>query len=109
MRYRVSMATRQKSRPARKSGNRSQDRRTTLRVPASLEAELSRTARSLGVSENEALVHLAQLGAEAADRHRARQRVIFRRRKAISGQNSSTAEVLPSPQEAREAILADRG
>lgn len=108
MHYRVPMATRQKRRPARKSGTRGQDRRTTLRVPAGLEAELSRTARSLGVSENEALVYLAQLGAETADRHRARQRVIARHRKAVSGLNGSAAGTFPSPQEAREAILADR-
>ena len=109
MRYRVPVATQQKSRPARKSGTRGEDRRTTLRVPAALEAELSRTARSLGVSENEALVYLAQLGAEATDRYRARQRIIARHRKAISGLNGSTAGTFPSPQEAREAILADRG
>jgi hypothetical protein len=108
MRYPVSMAIQQKSRPTRKSGTRGRDRRTTLRVPAALEAELSRTARSLGVSENEALVYLAQLGAEAANRHRARQRVIARHRKAVSGLNGFTVETLPSPQEAREAILADR-
>lgn len=60
------------------------------------------------MSENEALVYLARLGAEAADRHRARRRVILRHRKAVSGQNGSTTEALPSPQEAREAILADR-
>jgi hypothetical protein len=108
MRYLASMATQQKSRLARQGGTRSQDRRTTLRVPASLEAELSRTARRLGVSENEALVYLARLGAEAMDRHRARQRAIVRRREAVSGQSGSTAEALPSPQEAREAILADR-
>jgi hypothetical protein len=102
------MATKQRSRPTGRSGARGQDRRTTLRVPASLEAELSRTARSLGVSENEALVHLAQLGAEAADRHRARQRVIARHRKAVSGLNGSATGVFPSPREAREAILADR-
>jgi hypothetical protein len=60
------------------------------------------------VSENEALVYLAQLGADAASRHRARQRVIARHRKAVSGLDSSAAGALPSPQEAREAILADR-
>lgn len=102
------MATQQGSRPARGSGIRGQGRRTTLRVPAALEAELSRTARSLGVSENEALVYLAQLGAKAADRHRTRQRLIARRRKAVSGRSGSAVETFPSPEEAREAILTDR-
>ena len=108
MHYRVPMATRQKSRPTIRSDARDQGRRTTLRVPSALEAELSRTARSLGVSENEALVHLARLGAETATRQRARQRVIARHRKAVSGLNGSAVGAFPSPQEAREAILADR-
>ncbi|HSS32999.1 MAG TPA: hypothetical protein VLL27_06920 [Solirubrobacterales bacterium] len=60
------------------------------------------------MSENEALVYLAQLGAEAAGRHRARQRVIARHRKVVSGLNGFATGDFPSPQEAREAILADR-
>lgn len=100
------MATKQRDRPSRASGR--QGRRTTLRVPTALEAELSRTARRLGTSENEALVYLAQLGAGAAQRQRALQQVTARRRKAVAGSQSSSAEAFPSPQEAREAILADR-
>jgi hypothetical protein len=60
------------------------------------------------VSENEALIHLARLGAETASRKRTRQRVIARHRKAVSGLNGGGG-AFPSPQEAREAILADRG
>jgi hypothetical protein len=99
------VATGQRTRLA---GARGKDRRTTLRVPAALEAELSRTAGDLGVSENEALVHLAHLGAEAAERRRARQRVIAKRSKAVSGESSFPAGVYPSPRKAREAILSDR-
>ena len=103
------VATEQRTRPAGSHSTRGKDRRTTLRVPAVLEAELARTAGDLGVSENEALVHLARLGADAAERRRARQRVIAKRSKAVSGRGSSAAGTFPSPRKAREAILSDRG
>lgn len=102
------MATKQRNRPSRANRLRRQDRRTTLRVPATLEAELSRTARQLGTSENEALVYLAQLGAGAAKRQRALRQVTARRRKAVAGSQGAGTEAFPSPQEARGAILADR-
>ena len=99
------MATTQSSRPGKP---RRQDRRTTLRVPAVLEAELSRTARQLGASENEALVYLAQLGAGVAKRQRAVRQMTSSRRKAVVGSPGPADEAFPSSQEAREAILADR-
>ncbi len=102
------MATKQRSRPSRASAPRREGRRTTLRVPAVLEAELSRTARELGTSENEALVHLAQIGAGAAKRQRDLRKVTAGRRAAVSGSTRSGTEALPSPQEMREAILVDR-
>lgn len=80
-----------------------------MRVPATLESELSLIARQLGTSENEALVHLAQLGADAAKRRRAVEKVSARRRRALVGSPSSAGEELPSPGEAREAVLAERG
>lgn len=83
-------------------------RRTTLRVPARLEAEIARTAGELGISENEALVRLAEIGARAAARERDVRRVIDRRRAAVSGSRATGPDPLPSPQEMREAILADR-
>ena len=87
---------------------RREGRRTTLRVPTVLEAELSRTARELGTSENEALVHLAQIGAGAAKHQRDLRRVIAKRRAAVSGSKRPRADEFPSPQEMREAILVDR-
>lgn len=102
------MATQQKDRST--SGTRRRNgRRTTLRVPAGLESELSLTARRLETSENEALVYLAQLGADAAKRRRAVEKVTSRRRRALVGLGVATGEELPSPQEARQAILAERG
>jgi hypothetical protein len=88
---------------------RSSERRTTLRVPRVLETEISRVARELGISENQALVHLAALGAESAQRKREVRRVVERRRIAISKAASvDTGAGFPSPEEMREAILVDR-
>ncbi len=74
-----------------------------------LESELSLTARRLEATENEALVYLAQLGADAAKRQRAVEKVTARRRRALVGPRGATAEGLPSPEEARAAILTERG
>lgn len=99
------MAIKQRGRStsARRTG-----RRTTLRVPAALESELSLTARRLGATENEALIYLAQLGADAAKRQRAVEKVTAQRRRALVGSLGATDKGLPSPEEAREAILAER-
>jgi hypothetical protein len=97
-------------RSARSDAGRRHGRRTTLRVPDRLESEISRTASELGVSENEALVRLAEIGARAAERERAIRRVIGKRRAAVSGSEAETPGLgsLPSPQEMQEAILVDR-
>ena len=87
---------------------RREGRRTTLRVPAALEADLSRTARELETSENEALVHLAQIGAGAAKRQRDARKVVAKRRAAVAGSGRPSPDDFPSPQELREAILVDR-
>ena len=85
------------------------ERRTTLRVPRALEAEISQVARELGISENQALVHLAALGVESAQRKREVRRLVDRRRAAISKAASvEAAAAFPSPEEMREAILVDR-
>jgi hypothetical protein len=92
------------------SGRASTDRRTTLRVPLALEAEISRTAKELEVSENEALIRLAQLGAMTAKRKRDVRRVIGRRHSAVSGAGAGAhLPTFPSPEEMQEAILVDRG
>jgi hypothetical protein len=108
MRYSDLMATKQRNRPSRASAPRRQGRRTTLRVPATLEPELSKTARELGTTENDALVHLAQIGAIAAQRRRAQRKVIAKRHAAVAASVRSGAEDFPSPREMREAILTDR-
>src|SRR3954452_20814659 len=101
------MATRGAKRSALGSKGSSSERRTTLRVPRSLETEISRVAHELGVSENQALMHLAALGAENARREREVRRVVERRRTAVMGAGV-TGATFPSAQEMREAILVDR-
>jgi hypothetical protein len=84
-------------------------RRTTLRVPAALESEISRAAKELEISENEALIRLAQLGAATAKRQRDVRRVVGRRQAAVAGAGSERGEgALPSPEEMQAAILAAR-
>lgn len=104
------LAAKGPKRSANSDAPRRQGRRTTLRVPGGLEAEISRTASELGVSENEALVRLAEIGARAAERERGIRLVIGKRRAAVSGSAADTTGLgsLPSPQEMREAILVDR-
>jgi hypothetical protein len=102
------MPTKQKGRSTSTRSSRRRGRRTTLRVPVALESELSLTARRLGATENEALVYLAQLGADVAKRRHAIEKVTARRRRALVGSGTDAAGELPSPEEAREAILAER-
>lgn len=84
-------------------------RRTTLRVPDTLDKEVSVVSRELGISGNEALVRLAALGAERARLRREVRRVIERRRSAVLGLGDFDPKApLPSEEEGREAILADR-
>ena len=96
--------------PKRSAGSKkgaTPERRTTLRVPRALQAEIAEVARELRVSPNQALVHLAGLGAENARREREVRRVVERRRAAVL-KSGATAAAFPSPEEMRGAILVDR-
>lgn len=85
-------------------------RRTTLRVPRALEPEIARTAKELDISENEALIRLAQFGAADAKRRRDVRRVVGDRHAAVSGADPGRRpNILPTPEEMQEAILVDRG
>lgn len=84
-------------------------RRTTLRVPRALDTEVARTAKELDISENEALIRLAQLGAITTKRQRNVQRVVRQRQAAVAGAGAKTENgPLPSPEEMQAAILVDR-
>lgn len=115
------MATRNAKAPAKRPNGASKatkraaqskkptSRRTTLRVPSSLDTELSRVSRELNISGNEALVRLAALGAERARSEREVRRVIERRHAAVMGSEPvDSSATFPSEQEMREAILIDR-
>jgi hypothetical protein len=97
------------SRQSTQNAGRAVGRRTTLRVPKSLDSEVSRVSRELGISGNEALMRLAARGAESARREREVRRVIERRHAAVMETASVEASTgFPSEGEMREAILIDR-
>jgi hypothetical protein len=84
-------------------------RRTTLRVPRSLDTEAARVARELGVSGNEAIVRLAEIGAMSARREREIRRVVERRHAAVLDAGAyDPAAPFPSEEEMAEAIRGDR-
>jgi hypothetical protein len=85
-------------------------RRTTLRVPRTLETEIARTAKELDISENEALIRLAQLGAVTTKRQRDVRKVVGRRQAAVTGVGFEVGhqDAFPSQEEMQAAILADR-
>lgn len=87
---------------------RTPGRRTTLRVPETLDTEVARVSRELGISGNEALVRLAARGAESARREREVRRVIGRRHTAVMDASTRASAAFPSEREMREAILVDR-
>jgi hypothetical protein len=99
-------ATASKAKPTRHTRA---GRRTTLRVPGALEAEVTRTAAELDISGNEALLRLAQLGAVTAKRQRNVRRVIGDRHAAVARAGAEThPRAFPSPEEMEDAILVDR-
>lgn len=74
-----------------------------------LETEISRTAKELEISENEALIRLAQLGAATAKRHRDVRRVVNQRQAAVAEMGPPNYDgAFPSPAEMEAAILVDR-
>lgn len=111
------MATKNAKAPARSSkgadstqrGRRVPGRRTTLRVPKTLDTEVARVSRELGISGNEALVRLAARGAESARREREVRRVIESRHAAVmEAAVAEASAAFPTEREMREAILVDR-
>jgi hypothetical protein len=71
-----------------------------------LQTEVALIADQLEISENEALVYLALLRAEASQRQKNIRPVIDRRRAAVSKERR--VGTLPSPEEMQAAILHDR-
>lgn len=88
---------------------RSEGPRTTLRVPDALAATADRLARELEVSRNDALLRLAARGARLYEREQEiAARAAERWAAVVPGDVSSDEADLPSPEEARAAVLTAR-
>jgi hypothetical protein len=83
--------------------------RTTLRVPKGLAQLADQLARELGVSRNDALLRLAARGAKLYEQQLS---IASRQKERLAAVVPGSAEIdspeLPSPEEAREAVLAAR-
>jgi hypothetical protein len=88
---------------------RSEGPRTTLRLPDALAAVAERLARELDISRNDALLRLATRGARLYEQE---QSIAVRRAErwaaVVPGAVHTDHGDLPSPEEARDAILATR-
>lgn len=88
---------------------RSEGPRTTLRLPDALAAVAERLARELDISRNDALLRLATLGARLYEQE---QSIAVRRAErwaaVVPGAIHIDHADFPSPEEARDAILAGR-
>jgi len=88
---------------------RSEGSRTTLRLPDTLAVVAERLARELDISRNDALLRLAARGARLYEQE---QSIAARRAErwaaVVSGVVHTEQGDIPSPEEARHAILAAR-
>jgi hypothetical protein len=82
--------------------------RTTLRVPAELLAEADDLAREIGTSSNDALIRLAERGAQARRRAASAASLAERRRAAVFRTGFADALEFPSPEELRQAMRSGR-
>jgi hypothetical protein len=96
-----------RSEQVRPRAPRSEGPRTTLRLPASLAGVADRLARELDISRNDALLRLATRGARL---YELEQSIAARRQErwaaVVPGVVDIDGAELPSPDEARDAILA---
>lgn len=103
MRYPLHMRTTKRRAP------RSEGPRTTLRVPDALAETAARLADEVGISRNDALLRLATRGARLYEQERG---IAMRRAERWAAVVPGAVEVdpseLPTPKEARQAVLAAR-
>lgn len=83
-------------------------RRTTLTIPEPLAQSAERLADELGTTANDALVRLAEQGAAAQDRRARIAALAAQRRAAVDRLPDVEPGETLSPEEVREAILAER-
>lgn len=82
--------------------------RTTLTIPAVVLEQAEPLARELGTTVNDAIVRLALDGAAARARREEIEALASRRRAAVERTGQSETVQFPSPDELREAMLAER-
>lgn len=97
----LSMERRQRA--PRRSG-----RRTTLTVPASLVEAAESLADELGTTSNDALIRLAEQGAAVRSRRSRMERLAAERRAAVDRSPDVGPGEMLSPEEFRDAVLAER-
>jgi hypothetical protein len=81
--------------------------RTTLRVPDDVMRVARDLAAELGSTPNDALVHLAQDGAQARERRLRAERLARQRREAVA-RGAADTSALPAPHDLRDAMLSGR-
>ena len=98
------------ARPKTSRAPRTDGPRTTVRVPIGLATSAERLAAELGVSRNDALLRLAQRGAELYEREKRIADVREQRWRAVMAEVGEVdLDQLPSAEEAQEAVLSARG
>lgn len=106
----LAMATRDSESPRapRRRSPRRDGTRTTLRVPVDLAATTRRYAEELGTTPNDALIRLAERGAELVSGELEVARLAAERRAAVMGKRRpvNPDAVYPSAEEMDEAMRA---
>lgn len=93
----------QRRRAPRRAGHR-----TTLTVPHALLDAAERLAGELGTTANDAIVRLAEEGAQARERRAHIAAVAAERRAAVARSASTVGHGRPDPAELRDAMLGGR-
>ena len=92
----------------RRRAPRREGHRTTLRVPDEVMRAAEQLAAELGTTPNDALVQLAEAGAQSADRRRRALTLAAARREAVDRVGFADSLSFPSEQQMRAAMLSGR-
>jgi predicted DNA-binding ribbon-helix-helix protein len=92
----------------RRRAPRREGHRTTLTLPHTLMEAAERLADELGTTANDAIVRLAEEGAQARERHAHIAAVAAERRAAVVRATASDVHGAPDPGELRAAMLGGR-
>lgn len=92
----------------RQRAPRRDGRRTTLTIPFALHREAERYAKELGTTANDALIRLAEQAASSRARRAEVAALAEERRRAVEAVGPVDWASFPSPEELRDAMLAER-